>query len=189
MLSVVIPAKNEIYLEKTIKNVLDNAEGEIEVIAVLDGYIPDPQIIMKDERVIFLHFSDSIGQRKAINEGVKIAKGEFIMKLDAHCAVDKGFDVKLAADCEYDWTIIHRMYNLDIETWLPKWKKRTDYMYMGLRENGELRAEYYTHQEYKKWHNKPDLIDDTMCCTIQDSDFAQHEPYVNDALAAGQEQE
>jgi glycosyltransferase involved in cell wall biosynthesis len=37
MLSVIIPAKNEIYLERTIRNILENAEGEIEVIAELDG--------------------------------------------------------------------------------------------------------------------------------------------------------
>jgi hypothetical protein len=31
-----------------------------------------------------------------------MSEAKFIMKLDAHCAVDKGFDVKLAEDCEYD---------------------------------------------------------------------------------------
>ena len=39
------------------------------------------------------------------------------MKLDAHCTVDKGFDVKLMADCEYDWTVIPRMYNLHAFSW------------------------------------------------------------------------
>jgi len=159
MLSIIIPARNEIYLEKTIKNVLDNAEGEIEILVVLDGYIPEPQIIMNDERVIFIHNKESIGQRQSINQAAKIAKGKYIMKLDAHCAVDKGFDVKLAQDCEYDWTVIPRMYNLDVLSWQPKLHKRTDYMYIGLRENGELRAEYYDKQ--------PDTdkeIDNIMCC-------------------------
>lgn len=39
------------------------------------------------------------------------------MKLDAHCAVDKGFDVKLMADCEPDCTVIPRMYNLHVFDW------------------------------------------------------------------------
>lgn len=164
MLSVIIPARNEIYLEKTIQNILDNAEGEIEVLVMLDGYIPDPQIIMNDSRVIFHHFPESIGQRQCINAGARLAKGKYIMKLDAHCAVDKGFDVKLAEDCEYDWTVIPRMYNLDVETFTPKKHKVTDYMYIGNRENGELRAEYYTGNEYRKWHRRSQLIDDTMCC-------------------------
>jgi glycosyltransferase involved in cell wall biosynthesis len=164
LLSVIIPARNEPYLEKTIRNVLENARGEVEVLTVLDGWLPDPQIHIEDERAKFFHFPESIGQRQAINYAAGKAQGEYVMKLDAHCAVDEGFDLKLAADCEYDWTVIPRMYNLDIATWLPKRHKVTDYMYIGMRPNGELRTEYYGGQEYKRQHRKPDLIDDTMSC-------------------------
>lgn len=165
MLSVIIPARNEIYLQKTIENILANAEGKIEILVMLDGYIPNPQIVMNDKRVIFTHFPASIGQRPCINAGARMAKGAYIMKLDAHCAVDKGFDVKLAADCEYSWTIIPRMYNLDIKTWLPKLHKRTDYMYItSPTADKPFRAMYYTGNEYTHWHNRKELIDDTMCC-------------------------
>lgn len=164
MLSVIIPARNEQYLERTIRNVLENARGEIEVLTVLDGWAPDPKIEIGDQRAIFFHFPVAIGQRAAINFAASKARGEYVMKLDAHCAVDEGFDVKLATDCGSDWTVIPRMYNLDIATWKPKLHKLTDYMYIGLRENGELRTEYYTGQEYKRQHAKPDLIDDTMSC-------------------------
>ena len=159
MLSVIIPARNEAYLERTIRNILTNAEGDIEIIAILDGYLPEPPIEMNDDRVIFHHFPEAIGQRQAVNYGAKVAKGKYIMKLDAHCAVDKGFDVKLAADCDYDWTVIPRMYNLDIETFEPKLHKRTDYMYIGMTEGRELRAEYYGSRQPKN----DKLIDDTMC--------------------------
>jgi len=160
MLSVIIPARNEVYLERTIRSVLDAAEGDIEVIAIFDGYIPDPQIDMKDNRVISVHYPESIGQRQAINEGARRAKGEYIMKLDAHCNVDKGFDVKLAQDCEYEWTVIPRMYNLNHETWEPKLHKRTDYMYIGCDEGRMLRAEYYNGKQPKN----DKVIDDIMCC-------------------------
>jgi len=160
MLSVIIPARNEAYLERTIKNILENARGEIEILVMLDGYLPDPPIDTKDPRVIFHHFSESIGQRQCINAGAKIAKGKYVMKLDAHCAVDEGFDVKLAADCEYNWTIVPRMYNLDHVTWKPKLHKRTDYMYIGCDEGRLLRAEYYGGRQSK---NSTE-IDDTMCC-------------------------
>ena len=161
MLSVIIPAKNERYLEKTMRNILENATGEIEVIAVLDGYVPNPQIDIKDDRAIFLYFKESIGQRQAINEGVKKARGEYIMKLDAHCAVDKGFDTKLAETCEPDWTVVPRMYNLNVLTWEPKLHKRTDYMYItSPTATKPFRAMYYGSKQPKN----DKLIDDTMCC-------------------------
>lgn len=163
MLSVIIPARNEKYLQKTIENVLENAGGEIEVIAICDGYWPDPYI-KDDPRVNIIHHTEARGQRASINEAARIAKGKFIMKLDAHCAVDKGFDVKLAQDCEYDWTVIPRMYNLDIETFTPKRHKVTDYMYMAINDKNELRAQYYSGSEFKRQHAKTAEIDDVMCC-------------------------
>jgi len=76
MLSVLIAARQEKYLEQTIRNVLENAEGEIEIIVVLDGYLPDPVINIGDDRVIFIHYEKSIGQRAAINEAARRANGE-----------------------------------------------------------------------------------------------------------------
>lgn len=160
MLSVIIPARNEIYLQRTIENILSNAEGEIEVIAELDGYVPDPQIVINDPRVKFVYHKEPIGQRACINHGARMAKGKYIMKLDAHCAVDKGFDLKLAADCDPEWTVIPRMYNLNYLTWEPKLHKRTDYMYIGCDDGRLLRAEYYGSRQPKN----DKLIDDTMCC-------------------------
>lgn len=163
-LSVIIPARNEIYLEKTIRNVLDNIRGNTEIIVILDGYLPEPQIITNDERVYFIHNKESRGQRQSINQAAKFSNSKYIMKLDAHCAVDEGFDVKLMADCKYDWTVIPRMYNLDVATFKPKLHKRTDYMYIGWNEKGELRSLYYSGKEWKKWHNRQEEIDDTMGC-------------------------
>jgi len=161
--TVIIPARNEVYLQRTIENVLENARGEIEVIAICDGYWPDPPI-KDDPRVNIIHHTEPRGQRQSINEAARVAKSKFIMKLDAHCAVDEGFDVKLIADCEYEWTVIPRMYNLDHETWLPKTHKRTDYMFIGWNDKNELRSLYYTGQEWKKWHHKEEEIGDTMGC-------------------------
>jgi glycosyltransferase involved in cell wall biosynthesis len=163
-LSFLIPARNEIYLERTIKNILENCRGDIEVLAVLDGYIPDPPINIDDQRVKFIHFPESLGQRHAINEAARQSTGNYVVKLDAHCAIDEGFDIKMIADCEYNWTVIPRMYNLDFNTWLPKLHKRTDYMYIGWNEKKELRSLYYTGREFRKWHDRPQLIDETMGC-------------------------
>lgn len=158
IVSILIPARNEVYLQKTIENLLENAEEEIEIIAVLDGYWADPPI--KDHPFVnIIHHTESKGQRQSINEAARVAKGKYIMKLDAHCAVDKGFDVKLKRDCEYDWTVIPRMYNLDIETFKPKLHKRTDYMYINGEGDRLLRAEYYGSRQPKN----NIMIDDVMC--------------------------
>lgn len=160
MLSVIIAARNEKYLERTIRDVLANARGDIEVVVVLDGWLPEPQIHIGDDRVIFHHMPESIGQRAAINYGAKQARGEYIMKLDAHCAVSEGFDVGLIADHQPDWTVVPRMYNLDTETWKPKLHKRTDYMYFSSPTAEQpFRAQYYKNQP-----DNANLIDDIMCC-------------------------
>jgi cephalosporin hydroxylase len=174
LVSVLIPAKNEKYLQKTITNVLENMEGDSEIIAVCDGYWPDPSI-QDHPQVTLIHNSESIGQRPAINQAARVATGKYIMKLDAHCAVDKGFDVKLAKDCEYDWTVIPRMYNLDPEKWEPKLQKRTDYMYItspdlkpkkGERHNSKkpFRASYYDGKFSRFNRDRDPKIDETMCC-------------------------
>jgi glycosyltransferase involved in cell wall biosynthesis len=184
MISVLIPARNEVYLEKTMRDILSKARGEIEVIVVLDGYLPDPQIDMQDDRVTFLHYEKAIGQRPAINEAARKAKGKYILKTDAHSMFDEGFDVKLAADCEYDWTVLPRMYNLDVEKWAPKRKKITDYMFIRspYAEKKPFRHYYYdgpckreNPREYaihKQWKKDRPEIDDVM--TGQGACFFMH---------------
>ena len=116
-LSVIIPARNEIYLSKTIENILENSSEQTEVIAILDDYWPDPPV-NDHPRVTVIHHTNSIGQRAATNEGARVSQAKFIMKVDAHCKFDKGFDVKLMQDIEYDWTVIPRMYNLHGFDWM-----------------------------------------------------------------------
>jgi len=160
-LSIIIPARNEVYLEKTLRSILDSAEGEIEIFAMLDGWAPDPVIDIGDDRVKFVHYKESIGQRKCINEGARMSSGKYFLKTDAHSMFDKGFDTKLKADCDYDWTVIPRMYNLDVSQWAPKRHKRTDYMYISNETGKELRAMYYSGFKNKcaKAHEE---IDDVM---------------------------
>lgn len=126
-LSVLIPGRNEEFFAKTIENVLENIEGNTEIIAVCDGNWPDPSV-PDDPRVTLIHH-EAIGQRQATNEAARLSQAKYIMKLDAHCAVDKGFDVKLIAEGDrlgQDVTQVMRMYNLHAFDWVcPKCKERT----------------------------------------------------------------
>ena len=90
-LSVVIPARKEMFLARTIRDILENMEANTEIIAVLDGEWSDPPIPQHD-RVNVIYVPEAIGQRAATNLGVRLAKGHYIMKCDAHCSFDKGFD-------------------------------------------------------------------------------------------------
>ncbi len=118
-LSVLVPARNEMFLGKTIENLLENIQGNTEIIIVCDGNWPDPPV-QDNPKVTMIYHPEAIGQRAATNEAAKLSRAKFIMKADAHCAFAKGFDVTLMADCEYDWTIVPRMYNLHAFNWKCK---------------------------------------------------------------------
>lgn len=119
-LSVVIPARNEEWITHTINDILKNMRGDTEVIAILDGYWPKPGI--KDHpRVKLIHHTEPTGQRAATNEGVRLSNAKYIMKLDAHCGLDEGFDVKMISEMQPDWTMVPRMYNFHVFSWVcPK---------------------------------------------------------------------
>ena len=118
-LSVIIPARNEIFLAKTIERVLATIEADTEVIAICDGYWPDPPIV-DHPRVNVLHYTESIGQRAATNAGARLSTAKYVMKLDAHCDLDQGFDRKLIEDCQPDWTMVPMMFNLHGFDWQCK---------------------------------------------------------------------
>ena len=117
MLSVVIPSRNELFLNKTIEDVLSKSVGDIEILPVLDGYEPDILIDNPKVKYIRLPYKDYTQKRQAINLAVSMAKGEYIMSLDAHCMMAKGFDEQLIKDHQPNWVQIPRRNRLDAENW------------------------------------------------------------------------
>lgn len=115
-LSILIPARNEEFLGKTIENILENIEGSTEVIVVLDGYTDDT--LPKDPRVIVVKLPKAIGQRAATNLACKLSEAKYVMKVDAHCSFDKGFDVKMVSEMKDDYTMIPTMRNLHAFDWV-----------------------------------------------------------------------
>lgn len=127
--SIIMPARHELYLAQTVDDLLQNVTGDVEVIVVLDGYWPDK--LPKDDKRLTLVHREKKGMREGINAGVKVAKGKYILKLDAHCRVAYGFDEVLSSECEDNWIVIPRRYSLEYDTWSPKrYRPFVDYEYL-----------------------------------------------------------
>lgn len=131
-ISVVIPARNEQFLSKTIKDLLEKAVEDIEIIAVLDGYWPEPSDIILNSRVHYINFGKSHGMREAINSGVALATGEYILKSDGHCMFAPGFDKALKEDCKDDWVVVPTRKRLDPESWALRDVNKPDMYHMFL---------------------------------------------------------
>lgn len=120
-LSILIPARNEEYLALTVDSLLKNIRGNTEILVGLDGAWANPPIV-DDPRVTILYHNESVGQRAMTNDLCKLSKAKWVMKIDAHCAVDEGFDVKMmdAMKGHDDWTMIPALYNLHVFNWKCK---------------------------------------------------------------------
>jgi len=108
MVSIIVPHFKEPYLEKTLQGLKDNAEGEIEILAI----------------------EGTAGMRQAINEGLAKAKGEWIIKVDAHCLFGKGYDRILTEDCQENWLVTPRRCPLRPENWTLADDSYVDYHYL-----------------------------------------------------------
>lgn len=99
MVSVVIPCGlfDEKYLDRTTRSVKENAAGPIEIIVEKDYY--------------------GEGVRVLVNKGVEKAKGKYVVKLDAHCAMSPEWDARMKASCKEDTIIKPVIDGLDIDTW------------------------------------------------------------------------
>lgn len=165
MVSIIIPAKNEIYLQKTIDDLLIKAKGEIEIIPVLDGYWPNPPL-KDDNRVRILHRGKGRGMRAAINDGAAIARGEYLMKCDAHCMFDEGFDLKLIEDYQENWIVIPRRLRLDAENWCieesSKHKPPIDYEYLGSPGHYGAKGNKWDQRTVERLNNPKYVIDETL---------------------------
>jgi hypothetical protein len=136
MLSIIIPARTEKFLNNTIQDILFKATGEIEIFPVLDGYGDYPYEPIIDKRVKYISLPLPLNyerrKRQGINAGVSISHGKYVMWCDAHCCFEKGFDEVLVKDCQDDWVVVPRRYKLNPEKWDKEdWEDRPpiDYEY------------------------------------------------------------
>lgn len=93
-LSILIPARNEMFLRETVEDILKHREADTEVIVVMDGSPHDLKLVT-NERVKVIYLQEPIGQRAAQNLACRLSRAKYVMKVDAHCSFDKGFDKKM----------------------------------------------------------------------------------------------
>lgn len=117
-LSVIIPAYKDPWVHPTINSLLENSElgNQMEIIVVLDGFWPDPPII-SDNRVRVVHLGKNRGMRGAINAGVAVSRGKYLLRTDQHCMFAKGYDQILIDDCKPNWIMTPMRYFLDPIKW------------------------------------------------------------------------
>lgn len=132
-LSILIPARNEEFLSRTVENILENKRGATEILIGLDGQWADPPVSSHPD-VTIVYYGESIGQRAMTNQLCRLSKAKYVMKIDAHCKVDEGFDVKMIEAFESlpdgdSVTMIPALYNLHVFNW--KCKKCGRIIYQG----------------------------------------------------------
>lgn len=114
-LSILIPACNEEWLRRTCEDILAHIEADTEIIVVLDGEpskLPPPH-----DRLHVIDLKQRIGQRAACNLAARHSTAKYVMKLDAHCAMDQGFDRKMLAVMQDDMTLVPVLRNLHVYNW------------------------------------------------------------------------
>lgn len=118
-LSIIIPSYWDKYNKNTVEDILKNSElGEqLEVVVVQDGFWMPPDWIVDDPRVRYIHLGENGGMKNAINCGMRVARGEFVMRLDEHVAFAKGFDKVLTDECQPNWILTARRFFLDPVQW------------------------------------------------------------------------
>jgi len=181
MLSIIIPSYKDPLLHKTIDSLIENAEGEIEIIPVLDGYWPI-QPIKDDPKVKVLHLGKTRGMRGAINAGVAIANGEYLMRTDEHAIFGKGYDRIILEIIQDNWIVTPRRYFLDVVKWEVMDIPPVDYSRLTIQfdENGDKLK-----WSGQPWRNrtrkrKDIMIDETMA--MQGSCWFMPHKWWNDVI-------
>ena len=161
-LSVILPSWKDPLLIKTINSLLENSElgDQLEIIAVLDGYWPTFEL-RQDPRVRYVHLGKNRGIRGAINAGVEVSRGEFIMKNGEHQTCGKGYDRILTETCESNWIVTPRRYFLDSVKWEVTDTPFVDYYKLKIQNVGNEISKFVG-VEWSRPERADIMIDETM---------------------------
>ena len=114
--SIIIPVgKNEkkFHYIKTIEALIETAQEPIEILFLADGWNPNIRLLNKYSQVKVVPSKKNLGERQTVNRGAKIAKGDYILKIDAHCDMSKDWDIKLKKACSNKTLLVCTLDALD----------------------------------------------------------------------------
>lgn len=86
-ISVIMPVYNgEKYIKEAIESILNQTYKKFEFIIINDCSTDNTEAIIKsydDPRIVYIKNENNLGVAASLNNGLKIAKGEFIARMDA----------------------------------------------------------------------------------------------------------
>jgi glycosyltransferase involved in cell wall biosynthesis len=126
--SVIIPARNERYLQATLDSLYTNAGADIETIVILDGITEYP-LNKEYPNLTLISNKEPLGIRECINKGVGASHGDYLLKLDSHCVFGDNFVSTLLLNIASNWVVVARRWTLDLETMKPQ-PRNVDYYYL-----------------------------------------------------------
>ena len=132
-LSIIIPVREDLYLQRTIDDILKKSTADIEIIVVLDGYWPEQ--LTGGDNLRIIHKGKAAGMRPNINAAARVANGKYLLKCDAHCCFAPGFDSALIAAAQDDLLLVPRRFDLDAKSWIHR-PPYVDQMYISPPEKG-----------------------------------------------------
>lgn len=99
-ISVVMSVFNgQDYLEEAIESILNQSFKNFELIIVNDASVDSSKIIIEsyqDDRIVVITNEKTLGLAKSLNKALKLAKGEFVARMDADdIAVSNRLEVQL----------------------------------------------------------------------------------------------
>jgi glycosyltransferase involved in cell wall biosynthesis len=175
-LSVLIPARNERYLAQTIADLLDKLRLNFEILVGLDGsdqelleydvngeYCKPADHLLDDPRVHIIRH-EHIGMRPTLNRLLKGAKGRFILKLDAHCAIAPGMDEEMLKAWEPGGAVVGSRYDLDTATWQRRDHSKTDCRRLTHVSEDGVGLRSMAWPEWAEAH-KDEEVSETMTCS------------------------
>jgi len=178
MLSVIIPSHNDVYLHKTIDSILSAATGEIQIVPVLDGYIPDKPL-RRDERIKPIHLKENVGMREAINIGVQGSTGQYLMRTDEHCMFADGFDTEITSSMMDNEIVTAVRYFLDPVKWERIDKAPVTYEKLIILTGNYHKLHGERWRQREKERGRPQ-IDETMA--MQGSFWMMHRSWWEDVI-------
>ena len=171
LISVVVPCYNQAqYLDECLQSVLDQTYTDWECIIVNDGSPDNTEEIAKnwvekDTRFIYLS-KENGGLSSARNAGIEIAKGEWILPLDADDKIGNQYLELAEKEFEKDYTVIYceaELFGNEIGKWhLPEFSLENL-----AKKNCIFCSAFYKKEDWKKVNG----YDINMIYGLEDYEF------------------